>query len=170
MPVSMNPRSLELIRNTFVDVVFARERAARLFYDRLFHLAPETRTLFRSDLEEQGRMFVDALAKIVTGLDRLESMLPELKALAVRHVRYGVEERHYAIVGSALLHMVRELARPRFDTDTERAWSEAYAVVSGAMIEASRREWQRLARAPSEHAAACGARPAEDGAPKRKSA
>jgi hemoglobin-like flavoprotein len=170
MAVSMNPASLDLIRDTFVDVMFAKERAATLFYNRLFYLAPETRTLFRSDLEEQGRMFVEALAKIVTGLDRLESLLPELKALAVRHVRYGVEERHYAIVGSALLHMAQELAWPMFNTGTEQAWSEAYAVVSGAMIEASRPEWQRLARTPSAHAPTSGSRPAEGGSAERKSA
>ena len=105
MAVSTNPTSLDLIRDTFVDVMFAKERAATLFYEKLFYLAPETRALFRSDLEEQGRMFVEALAKIVTGPDRLESLLPELKALAVRHVRYGVVEGHYAIVRSALLHM-----------------------------------------------------------------
>ena len=137
MPLSLQPTSLDRVRDTFINVLFAKERAAKLFYDRLFTLAPETRALFRDDLEEQGRMFVEALSRIVTGLDRLENMIPELQALAGRHVCYCVEERHYAIVGKALLHMVYELSDPAFDVDTQIAWAEAYGLISKAMIEAS---------------------------------
>ena len=34
---------------------------------------------------------------------RLKSMVEKLKELARRHVNYGVENRHYATVGAALL-------------------------------------------------------------------
>jgi hemoglobin-like flavoprotein len=151
MPLRIKPSSLDRVRDTFVDVLFAKERAASLFYNHLFVLAPETRALFRSDLEEQGRMFVEALSRIVTGLDRLEVMLPELEALAVRHVGYGVEERHYAVVGAALLHMVRELSHPKFDADTENAWFEAYGLVSAAMLKATL-SGQRAGDASHAHA------------------
>jgi nitric oxide dioxygenase len=90
------------------------ERTARIFYDRLFELAPETRPLFRDDMARQGRRLVDALARIVTGLSRLEAMLPGLRKLAEGHVRYGVEERHYAIAGDALLHVVADHRRPEY--------------------------------------------------------
>ena len=136
----MTPSSLDRVRDSFVNGLFARERAARLFYDELFALAPETRVPFRDDLDEQGRMLIEALCRIVTGLDRAELMLPDLTALAVRHVRYGVEERHYAVVGAALLYMIRELSGAAFGTETEQAWCEAYGLVSGAMIAAARLE------------------------------
>jgi nitric oxide dioxygenase len=135
----MNPYQVDLIRDSFVQMLVDSERTARIFYDRLFELAPETRPLFRNDMAEQGRLLVDALARIVTGLSRLEAMLPALRKLAKGHVAYGVEERHYALVGDALLHVVAIYGGP--NPATIEAWMVAYDRVAGAMIEASRDLW-----------------------------
>lgn len=134
----MNPNQIDLVRDSFVQILVDPERAARIFYDRLFELAPETRALFRNDMVDQGRQLIEALGWIVTGLSRLEAMLPALRKLAQRHVGYGVEDRHYAIVGRALLHMVTVHGGGSVDAVTERAWTIAYALVSDAMIDASR--------------------------------
>lgn len=133
----MNQQQIELLRDSFLHILFAPEQAATVFYDRLFALAPETRDLFRDDMAEQGRLLIGALAKIITGLSRPVEMLPELRALAIRHVGYGVEEWHYAVVGSALLHMVAVQAGG-IDPATETAWGDAYAIVAETMIDASR--------------------------------
>ncbi len=134
----MDPRQVDLIRDSFVRVLLAPEQAASLFYDRLFELAPDTRPLFRRDMTDQGGRLVDALARIVTALTRFDEMLPELRRLAVRHVGYGVQDHHYAVAGKALLHMIVELSDHRLDAATRDAWLMAYAVVSDAMIDASR--------------------------------
>lgn len=139
--VIMNPNHVDLIRDSFVQMLVEPERTARLFYDRLFDLAPETRPLFRNDMTEQGRLLVDALARIVTGLSRLEAMLPGLRKLAEGHVRYGVQERHYAIAGDALLHVVAIYGGPNIDPATLEAWAVAYDLVAGTMIEASTDLW-----------------------------
>ena len=44
-----------------------------------------------------------AIAMFVAALDRIEPMLEHIRALARRHVQYGVEEAHYGRVGEALL-------------------------------------------------------------------
>ncbi|MEG3086484.1 globin domain-containing protein [Sphingomonas sp. PB4P5] len=134
----MSPQQIELLRDSFMHVLFAPEEAATVFYDRLFALEPETRLLFRDDMVEQGRLLIGAIAKIITGLSRPIDMLPELHALAIRHVGYGVAEAHYAAVGSALLEMVAVQGGGRIDAATEAAWCEAYAFVAETMIEASR--------------------------------
>ena len=137
----MNPNRVDLIRDSFVQMLVEPERTARLFYDRLFELAPETRLLFKNDMAEQGRQLVEALARIVTGLSRLEAMLPVLRQLAERHVGYGVEERHYTIAGDALLHVVAVYGGPNIDPATFDAWAVAYELVAGTMIEASSHLW-----------------------------
>ena len=134
----MDPRQVDLIRDSFVRVLLAPERAASLFYDRLFELEPDTRPLFRRDMADQGIRLVDALARIVTALTRFEEVRPELCRLAARHVGYGVQDYHYAVAGKALLHMVSELSDGALDPATRNAWLMAYAVVSDAMIDASR--------------------------------
>ena len=134
---AMNPRHVDLVRDSFVQVLVDSERAAHIFYDRLFELAPDTRPMFRKDMAEQGRLLIDALARIVTGLSRLDAMLPSLRKLAERHVGYGVEHRHYAVAGEALVHMIKVHGGPAVDAQTIEAWKVAYALVADAMIAAT---------------------------------
>lgn len=129
----MKSRHLQIVRDSYVHVLFAPDEAARLFYRRLFELAPETRELFPDDLGLQQKRLIDALSKIVAGLSRPAALTPALAALARRHVDYGVQERHYPLVEEALLHMIRHTA-PVYDQLLEMAWREAYATVSDIML------------------------------------
>ena len=133
----MDPNQVNLIRDSFVQILLDSDAAARLFYDRLFLLAPDTRPLFRNDMAEQGRHLIAALAKVVTGLSSLDVMLPELCKLAERHVGYGVEDHHYAVAGNALMHMVTMHGGSTIDTATIQAWETAYALIADVMIAAA---------------------------------
>jgi hemoglobin-like flavoprotein len=134
----MDPNQISRVRDSFVQILLDPDPAARLFYDRLFELAPDTRSLFRNDMVEQGRQLIEALAKIVTGLSSLDVMLPGLCKLAERHVGYGVEDRHYAIAGDALLHMITVHCGPAIDSTTVQAWKTAYTLIADVMIAASK--------------------------------
>jgi len=133
----MDANQVNLIRDSFVQILLDSDAAARLFYNRLFELAPDTRPLFQNDMAEQGRHLISALAKIVTGLSSLDVMLPGLCKLAERHVDYGVEDRHYAVAGNALLHMVTAHGGLAIDSVTVQAWKTAYALLTDVMIAAS---------------------------------
>lgn len=133
----MDTDQLNLVRDSFIQIVLDTDAAARSFYSRLFELAPETRPLFRTDMVEQGRHLIEALGRIVTGLSRLDVMLPGLCKLAERHVDYGVEDRHYAVAGDALMRMVTVHGGPAIDSTTMEAWKTAYALIAEVMIAAS---------------------------------
>lgn len=133
----MHSRQIDQIRDTFVHVLFDPERAARLFYGRLFELAPDTRALFQTDMEEQGRILIRSLATIVTGLARFDAMAPTLRDLAIRHVGYGVERRHYVTVGVAIIDMLTIVCEDDFDTASRTAWLEAYKRIADTMIVAA---------------------------------
>lgn len=133
----MTGDQIELVQESFAHVLPADAGAAHTFYDQLFTLAPETRALFHGDIDDQGRKLFLTLAAVVDALDQLEKVVPVARALAIRHVGYGVEERHYSIVGVALIETLRGALGPRFDTATEAAWTSAYAILSGVMIAAA---------------------------------
>ena len=135
----MNPHQIALVQDSFIHVLPIPDETASVFYDRLFALAPDTRALFRHDMVEQGRKLVLTLATVVNGLDRLDDIVPVAQELARRHVDYGVANRHYAAVGSALLATLAQLLGDDFDPATEAAWGAAYALLSGVMIDAGRR-------------------------------
>jgi hemoglobin-like flavoprotein len=137
----MTPRQIELVQRSFAEVVPIRLAAAELFYDRLFRLDPSLRPLFRGDRDAQGAKLMAAIATVVRALDNLDTVMPAVTALAQRHVRYGVAEHHYATVGAALLWTLEQALSPRvFGPETREAWRAAYALLSGAMIAAARRQ------------------------------
>jgi hemoglobin-like flavoprotein len=79
------------------------ETAAQLFYDRLFEIAPDVRSLFTGHMKEQGRKLMTMLGTAVTGLDKIEEIVPAVQDLGRRHGTYGVRDEHFAPVGEALL-------------------------------------------------------------------
>lgn len=135
----MTPREIAIVQASFAELLPIPDRVGARFYFRLFQLAPETRPMFRNDMAAQGRKLVDTLATVVDALDRIETVLPAVRALAIQHVGYGVEEEHYALVGLALIETLREMLGDGFDLELEQAWRDAYRLVADAMIDASYR-------------------------------
>ena len=133
----MTPQQVALVRQSFAKVVPIREQAATLFYDRLFAIDESTRPLFRGDMKSQGAKLMAAIAAVVKSLDRIETMLDDLRALARRHDRYGVQEEHYASVGTALLWTLEQGLGSDFTPEVRKAWATAYGLLSGAMIAAT---------------------------------
>lgn len=139
MPVLMlSARQIDLVQDSFAAVVPITDHAAAEFYRRLFELAPDTRPLFHNDMAEQGRKLFLTLATVVDALDRLDTIVPVARELAIRHVAYGAKDHHYAAVGSALIETLRVGLGPAFDRDTEQAWAAAYAILSNTMLLAVR--------------------------------
>jgi hemoglobin-like flavoprotein len=65
---------------------------------------------------------------VVKSLDRIETMLDDLRALARRHDRYGVREEHYASVDAALLWTLEQGLGLDFTPDVRKAWATAYGL------------------------------------------
>ena len=134
----LTERQIDLVQDSFAAVVPITDTAAALFYSRLFDLAPDTRALFRHDMAEQGRKLFLTLATVVDALDRLDTIVPVARELAIRHVAYGARSHHYAVVGSALIVTLRAGLGAVFDAETEEAWRKAYGILADTMLAAAR--------------------------------
>ena len=64
----MTPQQVSQVQESFIKVVPIANRAAALFYARLFETAPETRALFRDDMGRQGRKLMTAVTAVVNSL------------------------------------------------------------------------------------------------------
>jgi hemoglobin-like flavoprotein len=131
----MTPEQVRLVQQSFAQVVPIADKAAEIFYSRLFELAPAVKPLFRGDMAEQRRKLVATLAVVVGGLSDLPSVLPAASALAKRHVDYGAQPEHYPVVGEALLWTLARGLGPQWTPDVAAAWTAAYTTLSGYMIE-----------------------------------
>jgi len=130
----MTPEDVKLVQESFAKVAPQADVAASMFYDRLFSVAPQVRALFPQDMEVQRRKLMATLAAVVNGLGNLHAILPAASALAKRHVQYGAEPAHYAVVGSALLWTLERGLGPQWTPDVAAAWAKAYATLADFMI------------------------------------
>src|SRR5262245_50291368 len=130
----MTPEQVNLVQQSFGQVVPIADKAAEIFYGRLFDVAPTVKPLFHGDMAEQRRKLVAALATVVSGLSNLSSVLPVASALAKRHVDYGVKPEHYTVVGEALLWTLARGLGSQWNHQLADAWTAAYATLSGYMI------------------------------------
>ncbi|WP_213953371.1 MULTISPECIES: globin family protein [unclassified Variovorax] len=135
----MTPNQIELVQSSFAKVVPISEQAAAIFYGRLFELAPEVRALFKGDMVEQGRKLMTMLGGVTRGLGNLDTLVPVAQRLAERHVGYGAEPAHYAVVGAALIDTLDKGLGAEFTPDVRNAWETAYGTLSGVMIAAARK-------------------------------
>lgn len=133
----MTPEQVTLIQTSWQKVVPIREKAAELFYGKLFELDPALKPLFKGDIKEQGRKLMMMLNTVVTNLEKLDSLVPAVQDLGKRHVAYGVKDAHYGTVGAALLWTLGAGLGDAFTPDTEAAWTEAYTVLSTVMKDAA---------------------------------
>lgn len=133
----MNPEQIALVQDSFRKVVPIAATAADLFYDRLFAIAPEVRTLFPDDLKEQKRKLIAMLATAVTNLHQVDTIALAVADLGRRHDDYGVKPEHYEPVGAALLWTLEQGLGPDFTPPVREAWTGAYLLLAGVMQDAA---------------------------------
>ena len=129
----MTSEQVALVQSSFKSVVPIASKAADLFYDRLFEIAPDVRLLFPADLSGQKLKLIGMLTTAVNNLHQLDAILPAVRDLGSRHREYGVTAEHYAPVGAALLWTLEQGLGTAFTSDVKVAWSEAYSALAGAM-------------------------------------
>ena len=133
----MTPEQIHLVQSSMQKILFISEIAAELFYRRLFELDPALRPLFQGDIKEQGRKLIQMLHTVVDSLDQMDTVLPEVEAMARRHVIYGVRPQHYDTVGAALLWTLEQGLGNGFTAEVRAAWTQVYTLLAGVMQKAS---------------------------------
>lgn len=133
----MTPEQVKLVQDSFAKVVPIAGTAADLFYDRLFTIAPEVRSLFPSDLTEQKKKLMQMIATAVTNLHQVDKIISAVEDLGRRHVGYGVTAKHYEPVGAALLWTLEQGLGAAFTPPVKAAWTDTYMTLAGVMQNAA---------------------------------
>ena len=133
----MTPEAINLVQESFRKVAPIADQAADIFYARLFEIAPGLRRMFPDDMTGQKRKLMSTLAFAVNSLRDLETLLPALKDLGIRHIGYSVEDEHYDTVGAALLYTLEKGLGDAWSHELHDAWAEVYAAMSSVMKQAA---------------------------------
>ena len=129
----MNSEQIQLVQSSFAMVRPLSADVGEMFYKRLFILDPSLRPMFKGDLAHQSRMLMVMLDSAVKSLDDLDALVPVVRQLGARHVRYGVRKQHYDTVGSALLWTLEKGLAEKFTPAVSEAWATTYELLASVM-------------------------------------
>ena len=133
----MTPKQIALVQDSFKSVAPISDTAAQLFYNRLFELDPDLKSLFNGDMREQGRKLMMMIGTAVAGLNDLPRLLPAVHALGRRHAGYGVKAEDFDTVAQALLWTLAQGLGASFTAEVREAWAETYRTLAVVMKEAA---------------------------------
>ena len=131
MPLTDEQR--RLVARNFDELQPLPDDFGLLFYRHLFALDPELRELFRSSIERQAPMLVNALTLAVMNMTRDGRLSRAVADLGSRHAGYGVLDGHYDTFGEALLATLADYLGKRWTAEAREAWSEAYRDLAAHM-------------------------------------
>jgi len=133
----MTRHEQQLIRETFAQAERLSQIFALTFYQRLFHLDPTLRAMFRSDIVEQSRKLMQSLQMLVENVEQLKNVTATVESLGRRHAGYGVRDEHYDTVGAALLWTFGHVLGESFPPGAHEAWAKLYARIAAIMKRAA---------------------------------
>ena len=133
----MTPEQITLVQDSFAKVEPIADKAAELFYGKLFELDPSLKPMFKADIAEQGTKLMTMIGVAVRGLDNLDAIVPAVQNLGIRHVDYGVKDEHYDTVAAALLWTLEQGLGDDFTSEAKAAWTETYVLLATVMKEAA---------------------------------
>ncbi|MFE1800727.1 globin domain-containing protein [Streptomyces sp. NPDC059517] len=128
----------EILRTSFAVVERRAEFALKYFYSHLFWHHPDVRALFPldspEDKERQRDRLFTALALVVARLEG-PGLHEYLRELGRDHRKYLARPEHYTAVGDSLIAAFAAVSGSAWNPEVEKAWGEAYALVTDAMLE-----------------------------------
>ena len=135
----MTTKQILLVKTSWAMVAeIDPQTVGSLFYNRLFEIAPEVKPIFsHSNLAEQSKKLLSMLSYVISKLNKLDDIISDVKKLAIRHIKYGVEEIHYTSVEGALLWTLEKGLGEHWNEELAEAWTVCYLTLSSAMISAA---------------------------------
>ena len=131
--------NIKLLENSFDRVKDDSVNFSASFYSKLFHYHPELKPLFeKADLATQEKKLVVSLAVIVENLRNPQQLTMALKSLGAYHQQVGTIREHYPYVGQAIVETFAEYLGSRWDSNTHKAWLDAYNLIAEIMLEGAK--------------------------------
>jgi hemoglobin-like flavoprotein len=134
-PVAITPAQIHAVQSTFRALQPSMDAISTAFFERLFEVAPDVQSLFKTSINVQAKKFTTMLTVVIDGLDQLETIRHILHYLGKRHAGYGVHSEHYALAGSILLAVLQNAAGESFTPEARAAWAQTYSLCSAMMQE-----------------------------------
>jgi hemoglobin-like flavoprotein len=143
MPAYLTSDQISLLKNSFRRL--DTQRAASLFYERLFQRNPEVRPLFPDDLSDLQLKLMSVFELVVFSFDEKKhnqyalqsSVLMPLRELGRKHDEKGIKPKHYEIANNLLVEVMHDTTGKIFTEEVKQAWQLALLHLTSAMLNTS---------------------------------
>ncbi|CAJ1371537.1 unnamed protein product [Effrenium voratum] len=140
-------RDVDLVQQTFARVaMLGSNTIGRLLFMNIFKIAPGAVDLFPfakgdanmwrpgSALECHALKVVETVATAVSLLKDLDTLVPVLQSLGLKHVGYGVIPAHYDVVGQAFIATLEATLGRHFTESVKNAYLKVWKIVKDTMV------------------------------------
>ncbi|MEE9417095.1 MAG: globin domain-containing protein [Acidimicrobiales bacterium] len=118
----MRPEQLDLVNASSADVTSDPRQFSTTFYDTLFKIAPELRSIFSDNMVDQRKRLMGELGFLISSAQDLDRFTERARTLGGRHVGYGVQPADYKPVKQAFLASVGEAIGSDCPPELIEAW------------------------------------------------
>lgn len=149
--IMLDPKTMEIIRNTAPVLKEQGAIITRQFYKRLFSRHPELYNIFNRSNQREGKQpqaLADTVYAAAAHIDRLEEILPVVERIAHKHRALGVRPEHYPIVGENLLWAIRDVLGEAATDEVIAAWEKAYHAIAGVFIQVEEGMYETARKQP----------------------
>lgn len=130
----MTPEAIRRIKASHATVATRPRQLAASFYEELFAVAPNLRTLFPGDLTSLQGHFEAAVALVVRNLDEMSALRESLRELGAQHVHWGARPEDYETAREALIAAIKRLSSD-WTPVLENDWRTAITAIVVPMLE-----------------------------------
>ena len=134
----MSKQEIGLLRDSFDALRPDLEDASVIFYNRFFARAPELRSFFRTDVEDQGMRFMSAVGTILDRFGDPDGAGETITRLGEGHAALGVQPGHFPPMREALIETFGQMLGERFTDAHAAAWGKAFDEIASGMIATGR--------------------------------
>ncbi len=131
MPLTQD--DIRIVRESLPAIRNQLQPASLAFYENLFKVAPDLRSMFRDDLAGQGMKFFSTLNAIFDMLSDPDVPDSETAELARAHATLGVKAEHFQPMREALDMTLVDTLGSAFKPEIRAAWLNAYDEVAARM-------------------------------------
>jgi hemoglobin-like flavoprotein len=132
----MTPKQIIIVQTQLPMVKSIGKSFAKLFYTRLFQLAPDLRTLF-ADGSRKDRQLIDTLCATVNSLQNMDGLKVVVHNMGRHYSDLGVSERHYDFFMKAMLDTLGMTLGDELIGELKAAWMNLLTTLKNTLLEAS---------------------------------
>lgn len=132
---------IDMIRGSWEKVAPNKKHHGLLLFHKLYEIAPEAKDLFpfgddftKPQFTTHVLNLMNALDFAVQYLDNPDVLIPKFRELGETHAVFELTDKEFKDVGEALIWVLATGLGDHFTPQLRRAWSDAFAIITGAML------------------------------------